>query len=381
MKSAPALIEPEVLRWARESAGYSIDEASSKIAVRAEKLAAVEHGELQLTLRQAERAARVYRRSLAMLFLPEPPAEEPVETQFRRLPGSPQPPWPSEMRLLARTVTERQEAAVTIYEELDEQPPWIDFSLPFSDVADTLADEARTALGITLDQQRSWRDPTGYRPLTAWREAAELVGVLVMQDGSLPVEQLRGFAAVHPLVPAIVLNSKDDPRARAFTLVHELGHLLRARADHANADADEAWCDQFAGVLLMPAEPFSSDFSALRRSEPTLLNAVDALSRSYGVTPAAGLVRISRLHLLAQPELDRVRGDIERRSASAPRSTGGGDYYRNTLARLGPAFTRLVLAGLDEAAVTSAGAAGLLGTRIDHFPKLIERLADPVEAA
>ena len=29
MKSAPALIEPEVLRWARESAGYSIDEASS----------------------------------------------------------------------------------------------------------------------------------------------------------------------------------------------------------------------------------------------------------------------------------------------------------------------------------------------------------------
>jgi Zn-dependent peptidase ImmA (M78 family) len=379
MATSRAEIPPAVLRWARESAGYGLDQAAAKLAVSVEKLGAAERGERYLTLRQAENAARAYGRPLASLFLPHPPNEEPVEQQFRRLPGAPRPPWPPAMRLLARLVTARQDAAVSIYEDLDESPPWLDFDAPFVSEATQCAAQARLALDVSLEEQRSWRDARGYEALASWRRAVEATGVLVMQDGSLPVAEMRGFAALHARVPAIVLNTKDDPRARVFTLIHEFGHLLRSRAGQPVTRSDEAWCEQFAGALLMPREPFMTDLAKTRGSGSVGLDAIDELARTYGVTPAATAVRAARLALLPRAESNAILAAIRQRSAGRSSSPGGGDYYRNAVARLGPSFTRLVLSGLNEEAVTSAGAADLLQVKVDHFPALIERLGDPAQ--
>ena len=73
-----------------------------------------------------------------------------------------------------------------------------------------------------------------------------------MQDGNLSVEEMRGFAAPDDSVPAIVVNTNDDPRARAFTVVHELGHLLLAALGEPTGAETEAWCDDFAGEVILP---------------------------------------------------------------------------------------------------------------------------------
>ncbi len=86
---------PELPRWARTSAGYDIASAAKRIGIMPEKLEAGESGGANLTLRQAERAANVYERPLAALFMPRPPLEEPQSAQFRRLPGAPEPPLAS----------------------------------------------------------------------------------------------------------------------------------------------------------------------------------------------------------------------------------------------------------------------------------------------
>jgi ribosome-binding protein aMBF1 (putative translation factor) len=57
-----AHVTPEALRWARESAGYQVDDAAKRIRVAAHKLESAERGDLTLTLGQAERAADVYAR-------------------------------------------------------------------------------------------------------------------------------------------------------------------------------------------------------------------------------------------------------------------------------------------------------------------------------
>ena len=124
MASPPAHLEPSVLRWARESFGLSLEEAAAKVQTTPGRLALAEGGEGHLTMRQAERAAKTYERPLAALFAPEPPVEEPQEAQFRRLPGAPEPPWPSAMIGLARRVRERQEAAAELLELVDEEPAW-----------------------------------------------------------------------------------------------------------------------------------------------------------------------------------------------------------------------------------------------------------------
>ena len=372
--STRAYVTPSALRWARESIGFELEEAAGRVGVKPERLEQAERGEWQLTLRQAETAARLYERPLAALFLPEPPSEEPPEAQFRRLPGAPTPPWPRQMRALARRIRDRQAAAAELYDLADEEPPWTAFELEYADNAEQLAESARELLGVTLDEQKSWRDYSGYQPLREWVDALEALGVLVMQDGSLPVEEMRGFASTHALVPAIVVNTNDDPRARAFTAVHELGHLLRARVGHQPAPSSEAWCNDFASGVLMPAGRFAADFR--RRNESALLARVDALALEYGVTPHATAVRAARLQLAAQREVDEVVEALRERARTREPGEGGGNYYSTTVARLGPAFIRLVMSAVDSQAVTYPAAAGVLGVKVNNFERLRETVAD-----
>lgn len=65
-----AYVTPAALRWARESIGFEIDEAANRVGVKPERLEQAERGEWQLTLRQAEEAARLYQRLFAALFVP-----------------------------------------------------------------------------------------------------------------------------------------------------------------------------------------------------------------------------------------------------------------------------------------------------------------------
>jgi transcriptional regulator with XRE-family HTH domain len=204
-----AHIEPAVLRWARDSAGYSTRRAADEIGVEKWYLELVEEGRERLSLDEAEKAAEVYGRSLASLFLPEPPNEEPQDLQFRRLPGTPEPPWGPEVQLTTRRVSERQEVAREIYKALEESPPWTAASdrLVRTD-KDSLPAVVREMLGVSRKEQANWSQDE-YAPFRGWRAAVERLGVLVMQAGGVPVKEMRGFASIEPAgVPAILVNNK-----------------------------------------------------------------------------------------------------------------------------------------------------------------------------
>jgi Zn-dependent peptidase ImmA (M78 family)/transcriptional regulator with XRE-family HTH domain len=365
-QSPPAVVTPSSLRWARESLGLTIEEAASRVrVVSVKKLRAAEMGADYLTMRQAEAVAHTYERPLAALFLPEPPVEEPPEAQFRRLPGAPGLPWPPEMVSLARRIRSRQQSAVDLYEALDEEAPWRSVDLHFVDDPDAMGARVRERLGISVQAQKGWRDRSGYAPLREWVDAIEQLGVLVMQDGSLPIDEMRGFASTDPDVPAIVINTKDDPRARAFTAVHELGHLIQTAAT-------ETWCNRFASSVLMPHAPFEITFGDTRGS---LLGRVDETALDFGVTAFACAVRVATLGLARRDDIDVVIESIRARSAAREAGGGGGDYYRTTVGRLGPSYIQLVFSALDTQALTYPAAAGLLGVKVNNFETLRDLLS------
>lgn len=373
-QSPPAVVTPSSLRWARESLGLTLEEAASRIrVVTATKLGAAEAGEAYLTMRQAEAAAQSYERPLAALFLPEPLTEEPPEAQFRRLPGAPELPWPPEMLSLARRIRSRQQAAVDLYDTLDEAAPWRSVEIDYVDDPGEMGARVRELLGVTLNVQKAWRDTTGYTPLRAWVDAIEQLGVLVMQDGTLAVEEMRGFASTDPDVPAVVVNTKDDPRARAFTAVHELGHLLRGAAGLEPSAATEPWCNRLASAVLMPGQPFEVSF---QQQTGSLIRRIDATALDFGVTPLAAAVRASTLGLARRDDLDAVIEAIRARSAAREQGEGGGgDYYRTTVSRLGPSYIQLVFSALDAQALTYPAASGLLGVKVNNFESLRDRIA------
>ena len=93
-----------------------------------------------------------------------------------------------------------------------------------SDDPEVLAERTREALGLTLRQQKEWQ--TAYDALNGWRAVLEEQGVLVFQATEVEVSEMRGFSLGDETLPAVVVNIKDHPHGRVFTLLHEFVHLM-----------------------------------------------------------------------------------------------------------------------------------------------------------
>lgn len=354
--------------------GIGLEDAARKAQITASRLREAESGDTQLTFRQAQLLAKAYRRPLAAFYLSEPPDEPELESQFRRLPGTPSPPWPPEMRGLIREVRDRQEVARELYEVLEAEPPWAKLpGLPANADAEALAEVVRELLGVSLAEQLAWRDRAGFAPLRAWIDAVERLGPIVIQDSSVPLALMRGFVSPDDNVPAIVVNTADDPRSRAFTVLHELGHLLRTGATDAWRQ-DEPYCNSFAASILMPAEPFRDYYRAARAArEP--LEAVDETALSFGVTPAAAAIRIEHLQLESVSTVESLRRAISGRGH--PARSRGGNYYLNVITWYGPAFIDLVFSAVDAGRLSTLQAARTLGgVKIPNQEKLRAELAE-----
>lgn len=69
-------VQPSVLRWARESAGLTVEAVAQKLDRAASDIESWEGGTSAPTYPQLEKLAyEVYKRPLAVFFFPSPPAE------------------------------------------------------------------------------------------------------------------------------------------------------------------------------------------------------------------------------------------------------------------------------------------------------------------
>lgn len=69
-------------------------------------------------------------------------------------------------------------------------------------------------------------------------------------------KQFRGLCIHHTTLPIIIINDSDARKAQSFTMIHELGHLLKKKTsidewtdDNNN---EEEWCNDIAAATLMP---------------------------------------------------------------------------------------------------------------------------------
>ncbi|MHA1794183.1 MAG: helix-turn-helix domain-containing protein, partial [Promethearchaeota archaeon] len=62
-------INHKILRWARTSAGYSLDDAARKARISSQKLLEAEMGEGNISIVELRRIAHVYKRPVAIFYL------------------------------------------------------------------------------------------------------------------------------------------------------------------------------------------------------------------------------------------------------------------------------------------------------------------------
>ena len=74
-------VTPVIIKWARERAGYSIEDATKTF----KKIEAWEVGEVFPTYSQLEQMAEAFKLPVAVFFFPEPPDLPPISETFRTL--------------------------------------------------------------------------------------------------------------------------------------------------------------------------------------------------------------------------------------------------------------------------------------------------------
>jgi Zn-dependent peptidase ImmA (M78 family)/DNA-binding XRE family transcriptional regulator len=383
--SPPIAVNPSLLAWAREESGYPLERIAKRLNVKEERVAAWETGELQPTLRQVETLARFLHRPLSVFFMQRPPRLPALATEYRRLPDVEPGHESPELRLALRQMLTRRENALQLMEELGETIPPFSLKAHLRQSPIEVGQRLREATGVDAAAQLRWANE--YEAWRAWRAAVERMGVLVFQFTGVALEEARGLALLRTPMPVAAINGKENPESRAFTLFHEVVHLMLAAGNEEAVAAKErrsgeAWLevDRFAEIAashaLAPEETLSDVVHALRLREASWdIPNVRRVARKFRITPLATATRLRESGYMNWTEYRGWRRAWEAYVESLPPRGGGfATPMEKAVNRAGRPFAQLVLDALSVNRITSVDASRYLDLKYEHFDKLRDYL-------
>lgn len=388
--SISALVAPAVLRWARESAGLTTVAAARKIDIADDRVAQWEAGEVQPTIAQLRKAARVYNRALGVFFLPEPPADFDTLRDFRRHEDSAVGEWSPGLHAEYRRAHLQRDYAIELF-ELEDETPANDWKLASAGSDDALADTARRKL-LNLSPLELPKTGTPYDHLNVWAAGLERAGVLVMATarGQVQTTEMRAFSLYFDHLPVIMVNGADSARGRLFSLLHEYAHLLL----HTNGLCDmttdlrattperqlEARCNAIAAAILMPVQDVLARPEVVARvnqQDSWTYESLRAAAAPFGVSAEALLRRLLTLGRVDTAFYQARREDfLQAYEDDESRTRGsGGDWYRNTVRDLGKGFVRHVADAHRRRVIDSFTAASYLNVKVGQIARLADTAA------
>ncbi len=384
-RSIPTEVRPELLVWARETAGLTQETAAKKAHIKPETIREWERGTSSPSVAQLRKLGEVYKRPLAVFFLSERPKGFDPQREFRRLPGvTPQTESP-ELRFALRTALFRREAARELYERLGERVPTPDAMASPNEDPETVGIRIRQLLGVNWETQVGWS--SAYAALNAWREAIEEAGVLVFQTGGIDLQEMRGTSIPHGPLPVIVINNADAPHGRIFTLLHEFTHILLNNSGHKTSSMEgqrlpeeqalEQVSNRFTAAALMPRQDFLRELESHR----SVLRGDDSALRRFAnrikVSPEAILRRLLSLRRISVELYRRKRQEWQGRTWFGQTQTEGGlpiPIQVKVISKVGRAFVSLILEGYQRNVISSVDVSDYLGMQLKYLDRVAAEL-------
>ena len=197
-------INPDIVRWARERSGYTLQEVAKSFNRDVATISDWESGAAALTYVQLEKLADKYKRPIAMFFFPEPPQEPDFVEQLALRSSEIEQLDPS-IRILLRQAHARQLSLMELNMGVNpaETKIFQDLHSQLSDSATELAQQTRVYLDISVETQASWG--SAREALENWREQVEETGIFVFKD-AFQNDSVDGFCLVHEQFPVIYLQ-------------------------------------------------------------------------------------------------------------------------------------------------------------------------------
>jgi Zn-dependent peptidase ImmA (M78 family)/transcriptional regulator with XRE-family HTH domain len=385
-RSIPALVKPKLLVWARESAGLSLVQAAERTKFEVERLKAWESEEADTSpsIAQLRKLGEAYKRPIAVFFLSEPPQGFAAHREFRRLAGILPGKESPELLLALRWAVFRREAAMELHRLVGEAPHRIRTALhPGMDVEEA-GHHIRELLGVAWRAQTDWA--SAYEALNTWRSAMEAKGVLVFQSSGVKMEEMRGTCIPDQPLPVILLNSKDAPHGRIFSLLHEFAHILLHAGGHQTSrmvgsrspeeQPLEVAANAFAAAALLPANSFAATAEQYSGAAEGDDDALRRLAQKVKVSPEVILRRLVTLRKAPEGTYRRKR-DAWGATLWYVRGSVGGPVPMEvrTIASDGRGYTRLVMNAYDQRLISTNAASDYLGVKPRHFTNIRRELS------
>ena len=390
-------VNPEILIWARETAGLTLEEAAqrnqslrdTRSASAVDKLNSLEYGMGEPSRTVLVEMARVYRRPLLTFYLPAPPAKGDRGADFRTLTAERSATDEARIDALLRDVRARQSMVRTVLEDLEEAER-LDFvsSHRMEDGRPVVLASLRALLNVGLEEYRRQRNPTAAFGLL--RASAENAGVFVLLKGNLgtrhtdiDTDVFRGFTIADDVAPFVIINPHDARTAWSFTLLHELTHLILGQTGVSGGPSDnemERFCDDIASEFLLPQEEHKDLGFDKNSIFDEIVERINRFSDELKVSRTMVAYKSWRSNSIDRETFNRLRKlfrgqwleEREERREQNRRREGGVNPYVNRRYQLGPSLVSLVRRAISSGDLTTSKAAKVLGVRPSQVGSLFD---------
>ena len=247
-------------------------------------------------------------------------------------------------------------------------------------------------LKITIDMQFNWKDET--EALNQWKKSIEDLGILVFQT-SIPIEDARAFSITTDGIPIIVLNTKDIIRARIFSLLHELCHILLKedgicdiskgglweinKQDFPTSDIKnvEIFCNHLAGATLVTKNDLLNEDIVKKGGLKNDWSIQDLrqLANQFWVSKEVILRRLVFFNLASNNFYNKKHEEWQKKELRRLSRSGGGgrNIPKECIQKNGKPFVSLVLDSYKRDKITRSDIADFLNIRLKYLPK-VEKL-------
>ena len=250
-------INPNRLNWCMNTVQIDIEHLSSEVHIATPTLVLAMENHAALSVTQLEKIANYFKRSLLFFLDPNEVQEEKIYTlQFRTI-NNQKPIHSSKLRTFIERVEKQRQVYIGLLEDLGEpiNENW------YPNLDWNITDIKKTSANI-----REWLELPKSYDFNDLRHAVEKKGIIVIvsngYNGKWQIDKkapVRGFSLYYEVLPIIVIKKQASEGAQAFTLMHELAHLLLHKESTIDNDEDfdnyqgkEKEANEFAGNLLVP---------------------------------------------------------------------------------------------------------------------------------
>ena len=361
-------INPEVLAWARKESGLEIDNILPLLEIDHPTYLLWEKFGKNIPFSKIKILAKILQRQTALFFMPYVPGKlnRPMDNRNLR---------DFHARLSPDTLLSIRRAnrysellnnlnAPSYYHNIYK---WIDdfqetFYYPKRIDREEISAWIRAKIGVSTDEQVSAQSQSQIYKI--WRAAFEKkLGIPVFQF-KMPVQEVQGFSLDNQVPYCIVVNSRHSITGRIFTLLHELGHLLKRQAGIcfperiSDNQILEQECNSFAGMTSIPKEIVKS------------LDSIDdiiSFSNKIKVSSESYLIRLKGLNLVDDRTYLILLSEIRERRREPSKAFGRATHVEKAVSSRGQHLFDSVIDAAGKNKISFGLASDILGVKINHL--------------